>query len=69
MIEGYLTAKEAADKWNITIRTVQIMCAEGKIIGAAKFGRVWAIPENAERPNDGRITTGQYKDWRKTKEE
>lgn len=69
MIEGYLTAKEAAEKWNITIRSVQIMCAEGKIEGAAKFGRVWAIPENSERPDDGRITTGQYIDWRKAKEE
>ena len=69
MIEGYLTVKEAAEKWNITIRSVQIMYAQGKINGAAKFGRVWAIPANAKRPDDGRITTGQYKDWRKRKEE
>ena len=69
MIEGYLTVKEAAEKWNITIRSVQIMYAQGKINGAAKVGRVWAIPANAKRPCDGRITTGQYKDWRKIKEE
>lgn len=65
MIEGYLTAKEAAEKWGITIRNVQMMCAEGKIEGATKFGRVWAIPEVAKRPEDGRVLSGKYKDWRK----
>lgn len=65
MIDGYLTASEAAEKWNVTTRTVQIMCAEGKIKGAAKFGRIWAIPIEESRPTDGRITSGQYKDWRK----
>ena len=69
MIDGYLTVKEVAEKWNLTIQSVQIMCAEGKLKGAAKFGRVWAIPESAERPDDGRIMTGQYIDWRKAKEE
>ena len=48
MIEGYTTVKQTADKWGITVRTVQIMCAEGKIEGVTKFGNVWAIPVNAE---------------------
>ncbi|MGI6069480.1 MAG: helix-turn-helix domain-containing protein [Blautia sp.] len=65
MINGYLTTKETAEKWDITIRTVQIMCSEKKVKGAAKFGRMWAIPEDAERPDDGRVVTGQYKYWRK----
>ena len=41
------------------------MCSEGKIPGASKFGNAWAIPENAEKPVDGRITTGEYVNWRK----
>lgn len=45
------------------------MCVNGDIQGAVKFGRSCAIPESAERPNDGRITTGEYKDWRKNKKE
>lgn len=65
MIEGYLTAKEIAEKWGITRRRVQILCSEGKIPGATHFGHEWAIPVDVERPNDGRVTTGEYKDWRK----
>ncbi len=64
-MEGFLTINEVAEKWNITGRQVQKMCSEGKIPGASKFGRVWAIPEDAERPVDGRVTTGNYKNWRK----
>ena len=55
MIEGYTTVKEIAEKWNIKPRTVQIMCAEGKLPGAVKFGRDWAIPVDAKRPQDNRI--------------
>ena len=25
----------------------------------------WAIPADVLRPNDGRVTTGEYKNWRK----
>lgn len=63
-MEGYSTVKEMAEKWGINPRTLQMMCAEGKILGASKFGVVWAIPANAERPNDGRIKSGKYKNWR-----
>ncbi|WP_307740849.1 DNA-binding protein [Agathobacter sp.] len=66
MINGYLEVSEIAKKWNITTRRVQIMCAEGHIPGAVKFGRSWAIPEDAEKPVDGRVTTGEYKNWRKS---
>lgn len=63
----YLTIKEIADKWELTTRRVQKMCSDGKIDGAVKFGRDWAIPKDAEKPADGRITTGEYKNWRKNK--
>lgn len=65
MIKGYLEVSEIAKKWNVTTRRVQIMCAEGQISGAVKFGRSWVIPEEAEKPADGRVTTGEYKNWRK----
>lgn len=69
MIEGYTTVKEVARNWGITPRTVQIMCAEGKINGATRFGKAWAIPVNAEKPTDSRVITGEYQNWRKHKEE
>ena len=64
MIEGYTTIKEIAEKWGITPRRVQVLCNNGKIPGAVKFGRDWAVPRNAEKPEDGRVTTGEYKNWR-----
>ena len=64
-MEGYITIQEAAEKWNLTPRRVQVMCAKGQIEGVAKFGRVWAIPADVEKPKDGRITTGEYRNWRK----
>ncbi len=69
MIYGYTTVKEMSVKWGIAPRTIQIMCAEGKIPGATKFGRAWAIPTNTTRPSDGRVNTGAYKNWRKNGKE
>ena len=65
MVSKYLTIKEVAAKWNMSVRRVQSMCAEDRIPGAVKFGRDWAIPDDVDRPEDGRIKSGQYKDWRK----
>lgn len=45
------------------------MCSQEKIPGAVKFGRDWAIPINADKPEDGRITTGEYRNWRKKGED
>jgi len=33
----YLSAKEVAEKWNISRRRVQILCEEGRIKGAFKL--------------------------------
>ncbi|MCR5459248.1 MAG: DNA-binding protein [Acetatifactor sp.] len=63
-MEGYMTIKETAEQWNLTIRRVQKMYADGKIEGVQKFGIAWVIPCDAKRPIDGRISTGKYKDWR-----
>ena len=68
MINGYVTANEMAERWDLSPRRVQIMCANGEIKGAVKFGRSWAIPDDTERPSDGRVTTGEYKNWRKKAE-
>lgn len=49
-----LTAQEAAKKWNISQRRVSVYCTEGRIPGAVMFGKMWAIPDDAEKPTDGR---------------
>ena len=65
-MEGYLTIKEVAAKWNLTPRRIQKMCADGDIPEAIKFGNAWAIPDSVKRPEDGRVKTGKYKNWRKS---
>lgn len=49
-----ITAKEAAEKWGISSRQVQLLCAKGRIHGAVRFGHAWLIPADAEKPRDGR---------------
>ncbi|KAF5050420.1 hypothetical protein DSECCO2_429610 [anaerobic digester metagenome] len=52
----YISIAEAAEKWGITRRRVQVLCNEGRIPGLEKLGKVWAIPKNAEKPADARKT-------------
>ncbi len=64
-MEGYMTIREAAEVWGVTPRRIQVLCSDGRIEGAMKFGRDWAIPKDAKKPTDKRVTTGAYKNWRK----
>lgn len=50
----YITAHQAAKKWKISQRRVQILCSQGRIKGVFKLGENWAIPETAEKPLDSR---------------
>ena len=56
----YLSIRQTADKWSISIRRIQVLCAEGRIPGATKIGSYWAIPADAEKPDDQRIKSGKY---------
>ncbi len=66
MIQGYMTTKEAAEQWGVSIRYVNFMCNNGKIPLAQKLGTIWAIPTDTEKPTqDRRVRSGEYRDWRK----
>ena len=54
MNNEYITAQQAAGKWNISDRRVRVLCREGKITGAIKDGKSYKIPANAVKPADGR---------------
>lgn len=58
----FLKIEEVAAKWGISQRAVQLLCKEGKIIGAERFGRAWMIPEDAVRPIDRRTREGRVLD-------
>ncbi len=50
----YMTASQAAKKWSISQRRVQILCSEGRIPGVFKLGEAWAIPADTQKPEDKR---------------
>ena len=47
----FITVKEAAEKWNVSTRRVQILCSNDRIKGAYRFGKSWMIPSGAVLPN------------------
>ena len=47
----FITVKEAAEKWGVSTRRVQILCAQDRVKGAYKFGKSYMIPAGAILPN------------------
>lgn len=46
----FITIKEAALKWQLSSRRVQVLCSQGRIDGAFKHGNAWFIPKEANKP-------------------
>jgi hypothetical protein len=62
-MNGYVSADEIAKRWDISLRQVQYLCRNERIDGVIRFGKSWAIPENAPKPT----RTGKEKPGRKQK--
>ena len=56
----YMSINQAAQEWGITPRRVQVLCAQARIEGACRIGNMWAIPKDAQKPEDARIKSGKY---------
>ena len=56
----FMTIKDASEKWSISKRRIQILCANGRIPGAERLGYCWAIPKDAKKPADARGKSGRY---------
>lgn len=50
----YISIAEASEKWGITPRRVQVLCAQDRIPGLTKFGKAWAIPKDARKAKSGK---------------
>ena len=48
-----MKVSEAAERWGVTPRFVQMLCKEGRISGARQWGRAWMIPSDATYPTGG----------------
>ena len=50
----WMTTKEAAALWGVTVRRIQSLCENGLLDGATKLGDIWIIPKGTQKPLDGR---------------
>ena len=60
-MKDYLSLMEAAQKWGVSERRINQYCTEGRIAGAQRIGKAWAIPSNAQKPGDPRRMRQQGK--------
>lgn len=51
----YLTTTEMAKIWNLSSRRIGVLCAEGRVEGAIKKGKMWLLPSDAKKPADARF--------------
>jgi len=59
----YVTPKDKAVEWGISQRRVEILCESGRILGASRLGRVWAIPKQAVKPLDEKLRKANKENW------
>ena len=67
----YLSTFEAAEKWGISHRRVNVLCNEGRITGAQRAGSRWKVqrsppmPESeAENISKSRQRKGGHNQWK-----
>ena len=49
-MKGFLSVREAAEKWNVSMRWVNQYIQEGRVPGVERFGKSWVIPEDTKKP-------------------
>lgn len=52
----YIKVSQAAEKWGLSTRRVRVLCAQGKVDGVIRKGKLYMIPANAQKPADGRLS-------------
>ena len=57
----YITVKQAAEKWGLSMRRVQQICENGTIPNVLRPARDWLLPKDAEKPKDKRCKNGEQK--------
>ncbi len=55
----YISCSDAAKKWGISERRVQILCKENRIEGAFKIGYMWLLPRYTTKPLDKRYRSNK----------
>lgn len=53
-MKDYITVEEAAKKWRLTPRSIQLLCKDGQLTGAIKQVGIWLVPANTPKPEKRR---------------
>ena len=61
---AWLSVREYSALVNRNVSVVRRKCTNGMLASAFKIGNRWVI-DSEEQWLDGRVKTGEYKDWRK----
>jgi excisionase family DNA binding protein len=65
-VSAYLSVTQFCNKHRLDRGNVNRLIAAGRI-PAIKIGNQWAIPADTPRPEDKRVKSGKYRNWRKKK--
>ena len=60
----YYSVSEYAEKYNKDPSSIRRMLISGKLKGE-KLGKQWMIRKETDYPDDMRVRTGNYRNWRK----
>lgn len=60
LIMEYLTAAELSKLWNISTRGIGVLCTQGRVEAALKKGKMWLIPDTAQKPADARYKKNKH---------
>lgn len=55
-----ISVLQAAERWGVSAKRVQVLCKAGRIPGVIRAGRCYRIPACAEKPADARVRSGRY---------
>lgn len=61
-MKDFLSIRETSYKWGVSERRINQYVSDGRIPGAERFGRSWAIPADAEKPTDPRKNKSKGKE-------
>ena len=59
---GLMTVRQAAEKWGISTRRVQILIRGGRVPSAFKLSRDWVMPDDTPKPIDLRYGSKKTSD-------
>jgi excisionase family DNA binding protein len=65
-MDNYLSVTQFAEKHGLSVARIRLLINQGRI-PAEKIGNQWVIRADTPRPEDKRVKSGKYKNWRKQK--